>query len=81
MRPLRDPVWAMRTGLAALVILLAVALLVQVGQSGTLVFALVSTLDREALIECARAFLTESRQLSAGEGAPRAAASNPVGAV
>lgn len=33
--------------------------------------ALVSTLDQEALIECARAFLRESRQPSAGAAVRR----------
>lgn len=44
---------------------------VLVGRSGRFVFALVSTLDREALIECARAFLREGGQrLAVVEAAP-----------
>ena len=38
---------------------------VLLGRSGRFTFALVSTLDREALIECARAFLREAEPASA----------------
>lgn len=44
---------------------------VLLGRSGRIVFALVSTLDREDVIECARTFLRESRQReAAAKGKP-----------
>lgn len=39
---------------------------VVLGRSGRFVFALVSTIDREALLECARTFLREGRERGAG---------------
>jgi len=47
---------------------------VLLGRSGRLVFALVSTLDREDLMECARALLREAESRSAGPPLP-----GPVG--
>lgn len=41
---------------------------VVLGRSGRFVFAVVSTLDREAVLECARTFLRESGQREAGVG-------------
>jgi anti-sigma factor (TIGR02949 family) len=63
--PLPSQGWTTVNG-HAVVLAEATGYRVLLGRSGRLVFTLVSSLDREDLIECARAFLREAESTSAG---------------